>query len=121
MANELTLSASMSFAKTNFATLLRNFSSLLRDVSGSPMPALRTQMVGITEEALYVGDIVTLGYCLMKNCDSVNYITVRPGTGTADLIKLKAGDIALFRFAMNTPYVVANTGGCILEYYLIPD
>ena len=119
MANELTLSASLAFAKGNANTGLSK-GGLQVTVTGTQYLS-NIQSVGFAaEEALVVSE-GTLGYCFMRNNDATNYVEVRPGTGVADLIRLNAGEIALFRFAadVTAPFVQANTAAVELEYIII--
>lgn len=119
MANELTISASLSFTKSGVA-LTHTESGLRFDVADTNY--LKTiQAVGTSEEAMLLpADVGTGGYVLLKNLDTTNYITVRPATGAADLIKLKAGDVALFRLVAAAPFVLANTSSCDLLIVMLP-
>ena len=119
MANELTVSCSMRFSKSG-REASQSYSGIRIDVSGDKITRV-IQEIGTDEEALDVGDIGTAGYVIMKNLDDTNYIEIRPGTGEADLIKLKAGEVAMFRLALNGPYAIANTAACDLEFLLIED
>lgn len=117
MSNELTISASLTFAKNSVSVdLAKNGANY--DVSGAKYVKL-SQTVGTSEEALLLGDIATGGYCLIINRDATNYVSVRSGTGAANLIKIKAGEVALFRVEAAAPYVIANTGSCVIEVLLI--
>jgi hypothetical protein len=73
------------------------------------------------KEALVLGDVATPGYVLMHNLDATNFITVLPDNTGAAVVKLKPGEYALFRLAAAAPFVQADTAGCNLEYFLIPD
>jgi len=120
MANELTLTAALGYAKGTFTNLTRSFTNVSRDVAGSN-PIYNVQAVGTSAEALLVGDVGTAGYILLRNLDATNFVEVRDGAGGADVVKLKPGDIAMFRLATSTPFVIADTAGINLEYWLIPD
>lgn len=89
-------------------------------VSGSKYTHI-VQAIGTSATALDIGDITTPGYILMKNQDATNYVTIRMGASGADVVKMKAGEIALFRLAGSTPYAVANTASVNVEYFLIED
>lgn len=114
MANELTISASLKFEK-NGALVDGAFGGIQVTVSGDNAMK-NVQNVGTSEEALLLGDVVAGGYWLFKNLDATNYVEIRQGTGIADLVRLNAGDIALFRFASDAtaPFVIANTAACLL-------
>jgi len=81
------------------------------------------QNVGITEEALVLGDCGTGGYLIMVNRDATNYVTVRAATGATGLVRLKAGEGACFRLdaAATAPFVIANTAAVEVEYVLLED
>lgn len=120
MANELTITASMSFTKGNVAATARSVSALGVTVSGSRLMH-HVQAVGTSEEAMVLGEVTSLGYCWMKNLDDTNFVTLKTGTGGTVVIKLKAGEVALFRFGsgITAPYLIADTASCNLEYLLI--
>ncbi len=79
--------------------------------------------VGLTEGAIPLGEVATLGYVFLKNLDPTNFVEVRPASGSGnDYIRLDAaGGIALFRFGSDctAPYWIANTGACKCVVLLI--
>lgn len=120
MASEITgLQVAISFAKGNFAKKTFTLGPITRDVTGTNAVS-NVQVVGTSEEALVIGDIGTPGYMICKNLDATNFVEIRPGTGTADAIKLKPGDIACFRCAA-APWAIADTAPVELEYTIIED
>lgn len=120
MANELTITASLAFAKGNVASTSRAVSNLTVDVSGSAYAAI-VQNVGTSEEQLDFGAVTTPGYCLIKNLDSTNYVEIRAGTGVADLIKISPGKSCLFPFAADctAPFAIANSSAVNVEMLLV--
>lgn len=119
MADELTLRCNLSFEKLGTIHELL-FGPTDLDVSGN-RPQRGRQNVGTTEEALLLGDAGVGGYLMAINRDATNYVEIRPGSGLADLVKLMPGDVCLFRLAADcTPYVIANTAACDLDYVVIP-
>lgn len=120
MANELTLTASLAFAKGNVASTSRSASNATVTVSGTAYAAI-VQNVGTSEEQLDFGAVATPGYALIKNLDATNYVEIRAGTGVADLIKIPAGKSCLFPFAADctAPYAIANSSACDIEMLLI--
>ncbi len=61
------------------------------------------QTIGLTSEAIDIpADITTPSYVFIKNLDTTNFITV--GTDTAKPVKLKAGEISLFRLNPGTTF-----------------
>ena len=82
------------------------------------------QSIGTTEEAIQLGEVGTLGYAIFINRDETNYLEIRSASGAGnDIIKLKAGELAMFRFGsdVTAPYAIANTSACVLEYLIIED
>ena len=98
----------------------QSYSGIRVDVAGDKVTRV-IQEIGTDEEALDIGDITTPGYILIKNMDDTNFVEIRPGSGTADLIKLEAGEIALFRLALAGPYAIADTAACDIEMLLIEN
>ena len=119
MANELTVSCSLRFSKSG-READKAYGGIQLDVTGTK-PMSHTQTIGTSEEALVVGDVGTPGYIIIKNLDDTNYVTIRASAGAADVVKLLAGEVALFRLAAAAPYAIANTANCDLEYTVIPN
>lgn len=123
MADELKISLKMDFAKSNRQVSTSDMGAigLEFDVSGTEYVRL-TQSIGTSAEAIDLGqDIGTAGYMFVKNRDATNYVTIRMGSSGADVIKLKAGEVALFRLAASTPYAIADTAACVIEYIIVED
>lgn len=119
MSNELRVSVSLRFEKSG-RSVQKEYSGVQIDVSGDKWTYL-VQEIGTSEEAIDVGDIGTAGFIIFKNLDDTNYVTLRPGTGTTDLVKAKSGEPGLFRLAMDGPYAMADTAACDLELLIIED
>lgn len=121
MANEITLSASISFQKGGAwdGVAVRD---LLVTMTGTNWIHHR-QSVGTSEEALVLGDVTAGGYVLLVNRDATNYVQVKAATGATALVRLKAGECALFRLdaGATAPFVQANTGAVELETFLLED
>jgi len=122
MANEISVTIKITFAKGTLPTVSRNPSALSVDMTGTQFVA-GVQSIGTVEEALDLGDMgaLTLGWMYAKNLDGTNFVEIRPNTATADLIKLKAGEFCLFRLTSNTPYAIADTAACELDYLIVED
>lgn len=119
MANELTVNASLGYAKNSYTvTLARTGANF--NVSGTKYHQA-VQTIGTAEEALNKGDIGTIGYCLLINRDATNYVSIRRATGEGNMIKLKPGEFALFRCEATAPFAVANVAACELEVLMIED
>lgn len=119
MSAELTLRCNLSYEKSSTILELL-FGPTTRDVSGT-RPQRSRQQIGTSEEAVVLGDASVGGYFMAVNRDATNYVEIRPGSGLADLVKLLPGDVCLFRLASDcTPYAIANTAACELDYVVIP-
>lgn len=77
--------------------------------------------VATSATAIPMGSVATGGFAIFKNLDATNYVTIRAGSGGADVVKLKTGESALFRLATNTPYAIANSAAVNLEYLIVED
>ncbi len=122
MANEITASGSLAYSKNGVADSLARI-GLAITMSGDD--ALhQSQLVGFAaEETLTLNsDASTNGWLLLINRDTTNFVKVRAATGAADLVKIKAGEFALFRLNTGiTPYVIADTAAVRLEVLHIED
>ena len=120
MADEITITASMAFSKGGIGSTLED-AGLTFDVSGTDYKQ-GTQACTTSEVALDLGAVSTnTGYIYMKNMDDTNYIEVFGAVGETATIKLKAGEVALFRLSATAPTVKADTANCQLDYLLIDD
>jgi hypothetical protein len=116
MANELSVTGSITFNDTDETA---SVIALNVNMTGTRFTHFR-QSVAMSEEALILGELsgATLGWCYIKNLDSTNYVEVRSGTGSSnDIIKIKAGEFALFRWGsdVTAPYAIANTAAVLIE------
>ncbi len=92
---------------------------VLASVTGTKVADL-IQEIGTSEEALMLGDIPAPGYIMIENLDSTNKVSLRPGTGLANMIEIPAGTIAgPFKLATTTPYAIADTAAVKIRYLLI--
>jgi hypothetical protein len=119
MANELTVSCSLKFAKSG-REISKSYSGIQVTVSGDAWVA-GIQNIGTSEEAIDLGDVGTPGFFIGKNLDATNFLSLRPGTGDDNMVKMKAGEPALFRMEATAPFAIANTAACDLEYLLIEN
>ena len=117
MANELTIAASLKFVK---GTVNRSFSKagVQLNVAGKNYTH-KTQTIGTVEEAIALGDVVTPGYILVFNSSTLNFVSIRSGTGAANLVKVPPGGVALFSCEAAAPFAIANTAAVDIEYLLI--
>lgn len=119
MADEITVACKLSVVKGSLDLSFGPLSVTV-DMSGTD-GAHHTQTIGTSAEALDIGDITACGLLLIVNRDETNYVTLRMGAAGADVVKLKPGEPALLRLAANTPYALADTSPCVVEYLLLED
>lgn len=118
MANEIKVSVRLVFDKGGAKTSRSENISVT--VSGNAFTH-QVQEVGTGEEELEQGtDLGAPGYLLLKNLDSSNYVEVGSTTGVYD-IRIRAGEVALYRHNSATIYAKATGGACDVEYLLIED
>ena len=116
MANELRIEAQLEYSKSGVKQ--NKHYSAYADVSGDSF-TLVVQEVGTSNELIVIGsDVATWGYVYLKNLDSTNYVEV--GLTSSYSIKLKAGEVAMFRAAAAL-YARANTDVVDLEIIVIED
>ena len=116
MAGELNIRATLSFSKGS--AKVNRSESVSVTVTGDAYNS-GVHAIGLTEEILLQGtDLGTLGYVFIQNLDATNF--VRVGITGSYSIKLKAGEIALFRAAADI-YAIADTAICNVEYVLIEE
>jgi hypothetical protein len=115
------MSASISYEKDD-ATFERIISDLQANVTGDNF-IHHKQLIGTAEEALVLGEVSGgLGWFLARNLDETNYVEIRSATGASnDIIKLLAGEFALFRWGsdVTAPFAISNTAAVLLEYFIV--
>ena len=119
MANEITATVSVAFAKGNIPsqTFPASFSVT---VSGSNY--MRTvQTVGTSAEAMTLGDVATPGVAIIHNLDGTNFVTVAANNTDAPAVKIKAGETWPFRISGTTPFLQADTAPVQVEFLVISD
>jgi hypothetical protein len=120
MANELTLTLSMSASKGFLVS--RSAASLRRDISGDSYAA-GVQAIGFAahEAVVIAAEVATAGFCWFKNLDATNFVQIGVDVGAAfyPLVKLLPGDCAIVPLATTTLYAKADTAAVNLEFCLL--
>ena len=119
MAQELTITTLLQFAKGNVLAISRSANSVKFDVAGSRY-VQAVQAMGTSAAAIELNGISTPGYMFAKNLDATNTISIRNGAVGADVIDLKPGEVALFRLHA-APYGIAGAGTPQLEYLIVEN
>lgn len=118
MANEITVSASLYGYKAGSMSLPvgRGQHGLTFTLTGTVL-SQGTVSVGTTEEAIPLGEVTTPHWAWLKNLGSTNYVSVRPGSGTANLIRMLAGEPCLIPInPLIVPFWIADTAVVLCEY-----
>jgi hypothetical protein len=121
MADELMIQTRILFEKGD-VKVSQGPTTLVLDVAGTD--AIRaTQEIGFAAaEAINKGEITTPGYMWVRNLDPTNFVEIGyDDTGFKNVVKLKAGEEALFRLAQTTPQAQADTAAVRIEYIIIED
>lgn len=120
MADEITINASLQVLNGNLS-FARSTGSKTYDQAaiGGPTPGMVD--IGITEESVSFSELSTVGWCLMENLDSTNF--VEWGFSTAVYGgRLEPGEVALFRLNPSTTlYLKADTAACKVTIYALED
>lgn len=81
-------------------------------------------VVGTSEENLSVGDVGTVGFLILRNLDSTNYVDYgMSDSGTMKALgRIKPGEFAFLRLKPGvTLRAQADTASCKVEYRLYED
>lgn len=122
MAAEITVSASLQMDNGIVQANGPLASGLRFDLTGAKY--IRTvQNIGITEEALQLGETSSsLGWCLLKNLDNTNFVSIKTATGGTIFAKLlPKGGPALFYFGsgITAPFAISDTATCNVEIFIL--
>lgn len=120
MASTATINCTLEYADSEDADEALQITDLLATVATKKY-IKNKQNIGITEEAINLGELTGLGWALFINRDDTNFIELRVSTGGAKFAKLKPGEFALMRLGTGaqSPYAIADTAACQMEYFLI--
>ena len=77
-----------------------------------------TQVIGTSNETIALADIGTIGWVLIKNLDSTNFVEIGDD-GTNYTVKLAAGEGCLFRFSGSSINLKADTAACRVKYLVL--
>jgi len=118
MAKEITASANLRFSKGGASSNLVA-GPVQIDMAGTKY-AQGVQAVGIADEVVNQGDVVTPGMILAMNLDATNYVELGVD-GTNYSQKIDPGQCALFRNNGAAVHAKANTAPVNLQYLIIEN
>jgi hypothetical protein len=127
VANEVTISATLDYedaegTEDSLQVLLRTLTSTGKQIMH------HKQVIGITEEAIVLGEVTSIGMALFVNRDVTNFVELRVSTGGAKFAKLHPdtngdgkGGIALLYMGSGAqvPFAISDTAACKIEYFLV--
>lgn len=126
MANELTMSGSISLEDSEFAEESIEVQNVIKSMTTKKYIKFKMQ-VGTSEEALPLGEVTTPGYAFFINRDQTNFVNLRVGTAGAIFARLDAdtngdgkGGFALLKLGSGAqaPYAIADTAACQIEGFI---
>lgn len=117
MADELSISMNLSFSKANCQSIAFGLTDLVT-VAGDSI-AVATQSIATTDTTLtFPSALATVGFCVFQNLDATNFITI--GNDGADYpIRINAGEFAGPLRFNGTIHAKADTGACLLAFWII--
>lgn len=123
MANEITLAGNLSVTDANSTFNLPRFGTTSLQVDQANPGILHfTQNVGTSAETLDTTAMTAEGWCIIRNLDSTNYITVGPdSTGQIDFLRILPGEQA-GPMQLEPGLVIkatANTAACDVEILVL--
>lgn len=121
MANEITITTGMTVTK-NSTTNRYDVLNEQHDMTGS-IRVDNVQTIGTTYEAIYKGDIGTIGFAQFTNLDSTNYVDIGREISAAfeAFIRVMPGKTSppIKTSALTALYGRANTAACNVRCVLI--
>lgn len=120
MADEITVSVSLSYEDSEFADEALAITEKLATVASKKYIKAK-QNIGTAEEAIALGEVTAPGFGVFINRDLTNFISLKVATGGAIFCKLLPGECALLRLGSGAqvPYAIADTAACQMEYMLV--
>jgi hypothetical protein len=119
MAQEITATASLAYAKAPILAVSMAKSGSRFDVAGSNYER-GTQTMGTSSAvAIGLGSVGTPGWFFIQNNDSTNYVDIYDATGGNAFLRLKPNEFAVGRFAAAAPAAKANVASVVIEYMIV--
>jgi len=119
MANEITVSGSLSVAKGNLGAESLAISTFRATMAGNKVTkAVQSIPTTAGGTAIKLGDLASAGYYIMKNLDPTNYVELLDSVSGTKFGQIDPGGFALGKFSSNVtaPAAISHTAACLLEY-----
>lgn len=119
MAGELTINGSLVLDDDTGSDETLDIATLVADMATEKY-IKHKQSIGVSEEAIVLGEVTSPGWAFFINRDPTNFIELRVATSGAKFAKLLPGEFCLVRLGSGAqvPYAIADTGACLLEYLI---
>ena len=122
MADEITLTAAIAYEDSEDSDILLALPTDVQVTVSTKKFVHAKQSIGLSEEAIGLGEVTSLGWSIFINRDSANFINLKTGTGGTIIMKIPAGKCAgpfLFGSGITAPFAIADTAACQLEYLIV--
>lgn len=128
MADEMIFSASMQYEDAFGVSFGMSVTEARKSIT-SKKPIVLVQNIGITEEAITLGDVSTPVYAFFRNLDPTNFVELRVATGGAKFARLDPDSNAdgknfpcclRLGSGATAPYAIADTAACNIQIMLVP-
>ena len=121
MAQEITATATLAYAKGNINSVSMSKSGARFDVAGSNYERGTQTVTTSSPQAIGLGSVATPGWFFVQNNDATNYVQLFDSTGGNAFLRLKPGEFAIGRFAATAPAAQANTASVAIEYMIVEN
>jgi hypothetical protein len=121
VANEITFTGSLSVYKSTVmsSAISRAVAALQFNMTGSYVTE-GVMSVATSATAIPLGGVTSPAWGFFMNKDQTNFIRLMNGSGGAKVVKMMAGEPAIFRWDDTaTPYAIADTSACLMEYLIV--
>lgn len=117
MASEITLNATLAYSDSEDTDVSLDISDKSVTVTTKIVARLK-QNIGITEEAIKLGEVSSLGFCMFINRDLTNFINIKHATSGTIIGKMLPGESygpVRFGSGVTAPYAIADTAPCQMD------
>jgi len=127
MAEELTVTLAAAYSDANDVTGQVEVNGLVITLATAKLLHNVTSVL-ITQTAIDLGDIASLGFAVFVNLDVTNYIELQCATSGTIFAKLfPKGSTSGINFAVvhlgsgaQAPFAIANSATCLMETFICP-
>lgn len=120
MANEITLSASLSYLDSVGVKDALAVLNLAVSV-GTKKIIHQALSVATSETTITLGGVTSPGYSIFVNRDPTNYVELKVAASGAVFAKMLAGEVCgpiRLGSGAQAPVAIANTAACVMDYIL---